>query len=413
MDGPARAVTTPRRFALTLSLAISAVCIFATSYGCRRGSSDRRELTIALAVFPAEAARYQEFVRDFESRQHVRIGFVAQSYSDILRALRAEAGAGRGRLDLVELDLSMLGEAHGSVRPLDGLVGSGARSLFPKAAWAAATIDRHVFFIPHRLMWQAMIYNRLQVPHPPATWSDLRDFARRNPGRLGLKAARYEGLICDVMPFVWSAGGSELNPLSRGSLRAIDFIAALSPSLDPESAVFREMSILEAQARGEVWIHFNWPFAMSYLAAKQLAPAVNLSAPIPAGPDGSATPLGGGYLAVPRSAPHPELAYAFLRYLMSPEVQLRLGRTMGWYGSVAPQAGSQEARLYAGFIAMQPHVRARRAICDYTNLSNLWQQTVRGVMFDQQPPRGALNMLAARFATTQKHAVAGDCGDSR
>ena len=62
--------------------------------------------------------------------------------------------------------------------------------------------------------------------------------------------------------------------------------------MNDESGVFREMSVLEAQARGAVWIHFNWPFAMGYLHAKGMAPNVNLSAPIPAGPDGRATPLG-------------------------------------------------------------------------------------------------------------------------
>ena len=29
-------------------------------------------------------------------------------------------------------------------------------------------IDRQLYFIPHRLMWQAMIYNRVEVPNPPA-----------------------------------------------------------------------------------------------------------------------------------------------------------------------------------------------------------------------------------------------------
>jgi len=82
--------------------------------------------------------------------------------------------------------------------------------------------------------------------------------------------------------------------------------------LNDESAVFREMSVLEEQARGSVWIHFNWPFAIGYLHAKALAPSVNLSAAIPAGPGGRATPLGGGYVAIPTSAPHPMLAAEFI-----------------------------------------------------------------------------------------------------
>ncbi len=377
--------------------ALFACFLIALAVGCEGKRPDGRELVIALAVFPGEAAHYRSFVSDFERREHAHVEIVAQSYDDILRALRAEASAGHGRLDLAELDLAMLGEARASARPVDEIVGASQRVLFPDSAWQAATAAGHLYFIPHRLMWQAMIYNRLEVPHPPRSWTELQDFARRHPGKLALKLARYEGNVCDVIPFVWSAGGDELAPGSAGSIRALDFIGSLGPDLSSESAVFREMSVLEAQARGSVWVHFNWPFAMGYLAGKGLAPQVDLSAPIPSGPDGKATPLGGGYLAISRSAPHPELAAAFLRYLLTPDVQTRLSRELGWYGSVAPASGSEEATLYAGFTAMRPYVRARPVICDYAKLSNLWQNAVREVLFGNEAPRSELEDVAVRF----------------
>src|SRR6266446_6907592 len=358
----------------TRSLTLMLAMLFS---GCR-SSPARDQLNIALAVFPDEAARYGAFVTGFESQYHVRVNVLAQTYSDILQAMRVQA-ASRGSLDLVELDLAQLGEAHGYAQPLDSVVSSSARGLFSNQAWSAATIDSHLYFVPHRLMWQAMIYNRIEVPNPPETWDDLARFAREHPGKLALKGARYEGAICDAMPFVWTAGGDECAPDAPGSLRALDYLRQLAPYLNDESAVFREMSVLEAQARGSVWIHFNWPFAMGYLAGKGLAPQVDLSAPIPSGPDGKATPLGGGYLAISRSAPHPELAAAFLKYLLAPEAQTRLSRKLGWYGSVAPASGSEEATLYAGFTAMRPYVHARPVICDYAKLSNLWQNAVREV----------------------------------
>ena len=185
--------------------------------------------------------------------------------------MRVQA-ASRGSLDLVELDLAMLGEAHEYAQPLDRIVSPSARALFSNEAWNAATIDRHLYFIPHRLMWQAMIYNRVEVPNPPATWNDLARFAREHPGKLALKGARYEGAVCDVMPFVWTAGGSECAPDSPGSIRALDFLRQLAPDLNDESAVFREMSVLEAQARGSVWIHFNWPFAIALSSVERLGP---------------------------------------------------------------------------------------------------------------------------------------------
>jgi ABC-type glycerol-3-phosphate transport system substrate-binding protein len=359
--------------------------------GCHSAAVPRStSLNLALAIFPAEARHYQDFTAGFERQAGVHIRLVAQSYADILRALQAEAGAGRGALDLVELDLSMLGVARPEVLAVDDLVSPSARSLFPDAAWQAASSGDQIYFIPHRLMWQAMIYNRLEVPHPPATWSELAAFVKQHPDKFALKGGLYEGAVCDVMPFVWAGGGTEQAPSSPGSLIALEFLGSLAPGLNQMSEVFREMSVLEAQARGQVWIHFNWPFAMGYLAGKGLAPDVNLSAPIPAGPDGAFTVLGGGYLAIPRSAPHPEMARAFLRYLLTAPVQLRLSRQLGWYGSVPPQPGTDEARLYAGFSAMRGHVRARPVIPTYTDLSNRWQRVIHEVLFDHTQPAAAV-----------------------
>lgn len=390
-------------------VATAALC--AVLAGCGRGahSAPPGNLTIALAVFPSEAARYRVFARQFERETGAHVVIIAQSYSDILRVLQAESGAGHGSLDLVELDLATLARVRGEVHNLDGLIDPQARALFPAAAWRAATFDGHVRFVPHRLMWEAMIYNRIHVPDPPKTWQELLDFARRNPGKVVLKAARYEGAVCDVMPFVWSAGGSELDPQSPGTLRAFDFLSRLAPYLNPESAVFREMSVLEAQARGSVWIHFNWPFAMGYLAGKGLAPRIDASAPIPAGPGGAATVLGGGYLAIPTSAPHPALAREFLAYLLHEQTQQRLSRMLGWYGSIAPPPGSHAAALYAGFTAMRDDVRARPTVDCYAQLSNQWQRAIRGVLLRGEAPAAALRPVVTSCRMLEQAAARAEC----
>jgi ABC-type glycerol-3-phosphate transport system substrate-binding protein len=365
-------------------------CAVVFGFGCRPTAAKGPSLNLALAVFPEEARQYRQFAAEFERHSGIHLRLIAQGYVDILHALEAEAGAGRGALDLVELDLAMLGEARPDVSALDDVVTPAARTLFPPAAWQAASSGGHIMFVPHRLMWQAMIYNRVEVPNPPATWAQLADFVKAHPGKFAIKGALYEGAVCDVMPFVWAAGGSEQHPQAPGSIAALDFLSSLAPELNPMSAVFREMSVLEAQARGQVWLHFNWPFAMSYLSGKGLAPQVDLSAPIPAGPDGSFTVLGGGYLGIPRSAPNPQAARAFVRYLLTASAQRRLSRELGWYGSVPPAAGTLEARLYQGFTAMRDHVRARPTIPGYTALSNDWQRTIHEVLFDQAPPANAL-----------------------
>ncbi len=136
-----------------------------------------------------------------------------------------------------------------------------------------------------------------------------------------------------MLPFVWAAGGDGETLDDGGARAAFRFFAALAPYVNPQSATFKEATIAEAMARGEIVLHLNWPFAMSVYEHQGLAPDRIRSAPFPAGPRGRATVLGGGYLGVPRAAPHPVEALALARFLLSRETQLELGRRLGWFSA--------------------------------------------------------------------------------
>jgi ABC-type glycerol-3-phosphate transport system substrate-binding protein len=363
--------------------------------GCGAPHVPRRSLTVAMALLPGEAIRYRKILADFESVSGTEVQLVTETYGDILHLLEAESRAGRGRFDLVELDIATLGQARNDVRELAPSILAADRKLFPETAWRVGMMANQLYFVPHRIMWQAMIYNRLKVPKPPTNWEELANFVHAHPGKLAIKGALYEGTLCDVAPFIWEAGGAMEQPTSTDTLTALDFLAGLAPGLNPRSAVFREMSVLEAQARGEVWIHFNWPFAMTYLRDKGLAPSVNLSAPIPLGPKGRATVLGGGYLAIPRSAPNPDDAQLFLRFLLTSDVQQRLVTDLGWQNTLPTRWNQQATLLYAGFSQMRAYLRARPEVQDYQVLSNRWQRALAAILFEGTPAVVALKPLTA------------------
>ncbi len=56
------------------------------------------------------------------------------------------------------------------------------------AALAAGTIDG-LRFLPHRVAWQALIYDHAALGRPPATWDELLAVARAHPGKIGFKGA--------------------------------------------------------------------------------------------------------------------------------------------------------------------------------------------------------------------------------
>lgn len=372
----------------------------ATLSACQHGNT---ALTIAVALLPSELPVYREVLADFERQSGRAVVVVPQQYADIRRALAAEAFAGRGTLDLVELDVYSLSVAAAHVAALDeSELGPDLDALAPPAV-EAGRIDGpqgvRLRYLPHRVTWQALVYNHTVLGNPPATWAELLAVARAHPKQIAVKGALYEGLTCDLLPFVWSAGGSGDVLDDAGAQAAFAFFAQLAPYLHPQSEVFKESTVAEAMARGEIVLHLNWPFVMSRYAAQGLAPDPIRSAPLPLGPPGPngprrATVLGGGYLAVPRGAPHHGDAVRLARYLIGQHAQQRLQRELGWFSARRDVAVDAAGSLFDGFTAMRGDVRPRPTRPDYPRLSRLWQQAFRAVVFEHADPSVTLQEAA-------------------
>jgi ABC-type glycerol-3-phosphate transport system substrate-binding protein len=362
-----------------------AIVTIATFVSCRQHEG---AVTVAVALLPSELTVYRQVVAGFEQQSGLQVIVVPQQYADIRRALAAEAVGGRGTLDLVELDVYSLAAAAASVQRLDPAeLMPELEALAPQAVQAGRI--NGLRFLPHRLAWQALIYNHALLGEPPHTWAELLAVARAHPQQIGLKGALYEGLTCDILPFVWAAGGSGEVLDDAGARAAFRFFAELAPFLDPQSATFKEATVAEAMARDEIVLQLNWPFAMSVYASQGLAPARIRSAPLPRGPAARASVLGGGYLAIPRGAPHRHDALRLVRYLIGPQAQRSFVQQLGWF-SARREIGMHAGDLLAGFVAMRDEVRPRPARADYARLSRLWQQAFRAVVFEHADPVATL-----------------------
>jgi ABC-type glycerol-3-phosphate transport system substrate-binding protein len=137
---------------------------------------------------------------------------------------------------------------------------------------------------------------------------------------------------------------------------------------------------------------------MSLYASEGLAPEPIRSAPLPRGPAGRATVLGGGYVGIPRNAPHPAAARALLRHLLAADVQARLGRELGWFSPRDDVPLPVDDGVLGGFTAMRDVVRPRPERADYPALSRAWQQAFRAVVFEGADPDAALGAAAGREA---------------
>jgi multiple sugar transport system substrate-binding protein len=354
-------------------------------------------LTAAVALLPGELPAYRAVVAGFERETGIRVVVVPQQYADIRRALAGEALGGGGSLDLVELDVYSLAAAARDVAVLDeGALAATTDALEP-AVLEAGRIDG-LRFLPHRVAWQALLYDHDVLGAPPSTWDELLEVARAHSGRIGLKGARYEGLTCDVLPFVWAAGGSGDVLDDGGAAAAFEFFRELAPHLHPQSAIFKEATIAEAMARGEIVLHLNWPFAMSLFASQGLAPGRIRSARLPRGPAGTATVLGGGYLAVPIGSRRRGDAVRLASYLLGDRAQRRLAAELGWFSPRRDLPPAAAGDLLEGFAAARDDVRPRPERRDYPRLSRAWQGAFRDVVFGGAEPAETLREAQRRFA---------------
>lgn len=413
---PAQAI--PRRAALGIAVAllVAAVLLAAGLYLLLRlaaQDSAPPTITFAAALLPAEKIQYMQVLREFTGQTGIRVNLIGQQYEPIRTVVEAEAAAGRGRLDLVELDVFQLPLLQQAMQPLESLIGTedDLAASIPGDAWTVGLSGepRRLLYVPHRLNWQALVYDSEALPEPPADWDALLAAAREHPGRIGLKCARYEGLVCDVFPFLWQAGGNPLRPDSPQALRTMRYLQELSRYFNPAVRSYKEESIRQAMEYREIRTQFNWPFVVPIYRDKSLMPAPFKTAPLPAGPAGQATVLGGGYLGIPATAPHPRAAGRLVEYLTRSRTQAKLAAHLGWF-PIRPEGwegfAPADRELYAGYMAMQPHIRARPNVPHYPTVSDIWQEGFHAIVFGGADPAATLQQMQARIDAAAQQGAA-------
>jgi multiple sugar transport system substrate-binding protein len=174
-------------------------------------------------------------------------------------------------------------------------------------------------------------------------------------------------LVHHVMPFVWDAGGAELNEDATESTIAsaeaeegVKFVADLLPEglYDP-TALEKDGTQVEESFKGgrlAVWIGGPWVLASVQREdddawSDEVRPNVGVSA-MPAGPSGQAyTFVGGSNLMMFKSSKNKEAAWELMKFLSQDDTQTAYADLMGMFPArLAPQeAAGQKDDNYASF----------------------------------------------------------------
>jgi multiple sugar transport system substrate-binding protein len=230
--------------------------------------------------------------------------------------------------------------AVGWALPLDTLFDPGERELFFEGCVDAVTWAESVYGVPFFLDAGVLYYRsdllRSYGLDPPRTWGEMVRVAdsvvsaENEPGLYGYSAqmAQYEGLVCDMLELVGSAGGSLMRPQDPeaiGALRfARDSLVHLDGMTPPGILTYKEQESLELFASGGAVFHRNWPYAWAVCAdsaTSDVVGRVGISV-LPSFPGGeSVSALGGWSFGISPFSPHPEESWRFVSFMTSPEIQ--------------------------------------------------------------------------------------------
>lgn len=271
---------------------------------------------------------------------------------DIIDKVNAEIRAGRGgSIDVVMTDIAYLGMWYGgnAYYDLTDLYnGWTDKPEIFEPVLNAGVINNAVVALPLRTDCEVLYYNEgafeeygVPLPDEWDSWNDLYNAAKTfkektGSAKLGIKGDLYEGLTCNVLSYIWAAGGEVIDEQgnvvfdSPQTIETFDFLKKLwnEGLIHQSSRIWKEGSIVEeGMMTNQIYMAMDWPYAMGML---QNAGKDEWKVALTPKAETRATALGGWYFVVPENAPEPELAWEFIKSMLSDDIQLLMNEKLGW-----------------------------------------------------------------------------------
>jgi multiple sugar transport system substrate-binding protein len=263
---------------------------------------------------------------------NITIDSVVMPYDGLHDQLIA-AVAGGGLPDVMRMDIIWTPEfaSLGALSELDALPGfAELRDQVLPGPLATNAYQGKYFGIPLDTNCQALVYNTDLVPQAPTTLDELRSIAeglKDQPDTFGL--ALGGAGPWNIFPWFWTAGGKVTNDdytQASGYLDSTESIAALQWLVDMQNDGLLGPSTLGRDP--DSWGGFkNANYAMLSdgpwffpIIGAEMGPN-GVAAPLPSGPGGSISVVGGENLVLFSTSTQQQAAWAFAKFMLSPVAQ--------------------------------------------------------------------------------------------
>ena len=269
--------------------------------------------------------------------------------------------------------------------------------------------DGKSYGIPFRSNTTALWYNQnafkeAGVAAPPATWEDLRTTAKKltSSKRSGLcfSAAPTDEGTFTFLPMLWQAGGDVASIGDAASVAALNHVKnmVVTDKSAPASVLqWGQSDVGDQFGSGQCAMMLNGPWVLPS-AKKGGFPFA--TAPWPAGPAGTASPLGGEVWVVGKAAKKPELIWDVLSWMADPknstsEIGTGLSSIPNRKDTAADKAWVWDANVPT-FAKQMTSARARGAYGpNYSRISKAISDMEQQVLAQNKDPQEAANAAAA------------------
>jgi trehalose transport system substrate-binding protein len=379
--------------------------------GCSSGGAGRSAAGETLRVSASLGEHEWQVLRahvfpPFEARERCRIAAVNIEAADTLKKLEAMHRANRMGLDLLLLDNMHLAPYVEKRLVLDL---TQYQALIDPAVDASLvtplTFHGRLMFFPGRPNVQITYYNtdvfNGRTYAIPETWDELLDVAKRlkaayQVGKVAVHGTLDTNTTAQVFEFVIAAGGEITTLNDAGSVKAFTFLQELYPYLSPETKKANWNTTNKFLSEETVFLARNWPVGMQVIVQQNRKTNIKAFATW-AGTAGRATMIGGDVIAIPKRAPHQELALTFAAYWMSREVQTRLVTELGWPPIRSDALGSVPAWQQGFFEATMDalrHGHYRPAIMGWSAVDKYVNLAFQDIVMDGRDVQATLDRYA-------------------
>ncbi len=342
-----------------MTIAITILIAIAFTFCLDSVSAPAQESTLRFVIWKSEAPKlWEDAMREFERRNPgVRmIQEVGPHSSTQFHDLVTQKLKNRDReMDVFLMDVVWPAEfaSAGWALPLEKFFPEAEQKKFLAAPLLANRYRGRIYGVPLFVDAGLLYYRKdlLEKYHltPPRTWPELVDQAKQILGRendpqlVGYSGQfkQYEGLICDMMEFILSNGGALWDKKRLVSaLQHPPAVAAVRFVRDQIIGEISHRGVLAYQepeslalfTQGRAIFHRNWPYAWKIANDPERSKVAGriAMATLPHFPGGhGVATLGGWQMGISSFSRKPELAWRFVDFMTSPEMQKRIALATG------------------------------------------------------------------------------------